>query len=99
MRILVVLIIVLCNLSNCTTHTTYPSAILQAENCMNTSPDSALTLLQEITDSIADYPEEVQMYWHLLTIQAKDKQYIVHTSDSLINSIVEFYEDVVIRKN
>lgn len=92
MRILVVLIIVLCNLSSCTTHTTYPSAILQAENCMNTSPDSALTLLQEITDSIADYPEEVQMYWHLLTIQAKDKQYIVHTSDSLINSIVEFYE-------
>lgn len=92
MRILVVLIIVLCNLSSCTTHTTYPSAILQAENCMNTSPDSALTLLQEITDSIADYPEEVQMYWHLLTIQAKDKQYIVHTSDSLINRIVEFYE-------
>ena len=41
---------------------------------------------------ITDYPEEVQMYWHLLTIQAKDKQYIVHTSDSLINSIVEFYE-------
>lgn len=92
MRILVVLIIVLCNLSSCTTHTTYPSAILQAENCMNTRPDSALTLLQGMESGITDYPEEVQMYWHLLTIQAKDKQYIVHTSDSLINRIVEFYE-------
>ena len=92
MRILVVLIIVLCNLSSCTTHTTYPSAMLQAENCMNTRPDSALTLLQGMESGITDYPEEVQMYWHLLTIQAKDKQYIVHTSDSLINRIVEFYE-------
>ena len=92
MRLLVVLIIVLYNLSNCTTHTTYPPAMLQAENCMNTRPDSALTLLQGMESGITDYPEEVQMYWHLLTIQAKDKQYIVHTSDSLINSIVEFYE-------
>ena len=93
MRILVVLIIVLCNLSSCTTHTTYPSAILQAENCMNTRPDSALTLLQGMESGITDYPEEVQMYWHLLTVQAKDKQYIIHTSDSLINRIVRFYEE------
>ena len=59
---------------------------------MNARPDSALKMLQELEDSISIYPEETRMYWHLLTIQAKDKQYIVHTSDSLINSIVEFYE-------
>ena len=29
----------------------------------------------------------------LLAILAKDKQYITHTNDSLINRIVEFYED------
>ena len=33
------------------------------------------------------------MYWHLLTIQAKDKQYVIHTSDSLINQIVQYYEE------
>ena len=93
MRLLVVLIIVLYNLSNCTTHTTYPPAMLQAENCMNTRPDSALTLLRGMESGITDYPEEVQMYWHLLTVQAKDKQYIIHTSDSLINRIVRFYEE------
>jgi tetratricopeptide (TPR) repeat protein len=65
----------------------------QAEECMNICPDSALTLLQGMEDSIADYPEEVQRYWHLLTIQAKDKQYITHTSDSLINQIVQYYEE------
>lgn len=59
---------------------------------MNTRPDSALILLEGMADCIHTFPEETQMYWHLLTIQAKDKQYITHTSDSLINHIVEFYE-------
>ena len=60
---------------------------------MNTRPDSALHLLQSMADTVSMLPEEAQMYYHLLTIQAKDKRYITHTSDSLINHIVEFYED------
>lgn len=79
-------------LTGCTSRTIYPSILQQAENCMNTRPDSALRLLQGIADSICTYPKETQMYWHLLTIQAKDKLYITHTSDSLINHIVKFYE-------
>ena len=80
-------------LISCTSSpSTYPTAMQQAEHSMNSRPDSALTLLEGMTDSIGNYPKETQMYWHLLTIQAKDKQYIVHTSDSLINSIVKFYE-------
>lgn len=80
-------------LISCTSSpSTYPTNMKKAENYMNTRPDSVLILLQGLADSINVYPEETQMYWHLLTIQAKDKQYIVHTSDLLINSIVEFYE-------
>ena len=71
----------------------YPQTLRQAESMMNTRTDSALHLLQGMADSIAMLPEEAQMYYHLLTIQAKDKQYITHTSDSLINRIVSFYED------
>ena len=71
----------------------YPHTLQQAESVMNARPDSALHLLQGMADSIATLPEEAQMYYHLLTIQAKDKQYITHTSDSLINRIVSFYED------
>ena len=87
------IIILLTSLSACQ-HPDYPQSILQAENIMSTRPDSALKLLQNITDSVAMLPEESQMYYHLLTIQAKDKQYITHTSDSLINRIVEFYKDL-----
>ena len=77
---------------SCTAPTVYPPLMLQAEECMNDRPDSAKKLLQVIKDSIHTYPIETQMYWHLLTIQADDKQYITHTSDSLINRIVKFYE-------
>ena len=85
--------ILLANIFACQRETTYPLAMQQAESLMNTHPDSALYLLQNMADDVSTLPEEAQMYYHLLTIQAKDKQYITHTSDSLINSIVEFYED------
>ena len=85
--------VILFALSACQQETTYPLAMQQAESLMNTRPDSALHLLQGMADSIFTLPEEAQMYYHLLTIQAKDKQYITHTNDSLINRIVEFYED------
>ena len=60
---------------------------------MDAHPDSAFHLLSAYEDSINTLPEEAQMYYHLLTIQAKDKLYITHTDDSLINRIVQFYEE------
>ena len=77
----------------CQQHTDYPPAMQQAEKLMDTRPDSALHQLQGMADNLAMLSDEAQMYYHLLTIQAKDKQYITHTSDSLINRIVSFYED------
>ena len=79
--------------SACRQHSVYPSVMQQAEALMNTRPDSALTLLDGMADTLAMLPEEARMYHSLLTIQAKDKQYITHTSDSLINRIVTFYEN------
>ena len=77
----------------CHRHTEYPPIMRQAEALMNIRPDSSLHLLQSMEDSISMLPEETQMYYHLLNIQAKDKLYITHTDDSLINRIVSFYED------
>ena len=77
----------------CQQRTAYPPAMQQAEKLMDTRPDSALHQLQGMADTLTMLPDEAQMYYHLLTIQAKDKQYITHTSDSLINRIVSFYED------
>ena len=79
--------------ASCNNSAPYPHTLQQAESLMNARPDSALHLLAGMADSLAMLPEETQMYHHLLTIQAKDKQYITHTSDSLINRIVSFYED------
>lgn len=77
----------------CQRHTDYPPAMQQAEKLMDTRPDSALHQLQGMADTLTMLSDEAQMYYHLLTIQAKDKQYITHTDDSLINRIVVFYED------
>ena len=79
--------------TSCKNSAPYPHTLQQAESLMNTRPDSTLHLLEGMTDSVAILPEEAQMYYHLLTIQAKDKQYITHTTDSLINRIVSFYEN------
>ena len=92
-QILTILLLSLIGFTACRHHTAYPLAIQQAEQLMSTRPDSALTLLQGMADTLATLPEETRMYHQLLTIQAKDKQYITHTSDSLINRIVSFYED------
>lgn len=74
-------------------HKSYPAAMQQAEKCMSVYPDSALLLLSALQDDIKYEPKETQMYYHLLTIQAKDKCYIPHTSDSLVNKVVNFYEN------
>ena len=88
-----ILFLLTVSFSACRQHSVYPSVMQQAEALMGTRPDSALHLLQSMADTVSMLPEEAQMYYHLLTIQAKDKQYITHTSDSLINHIVEFYEN------
>ena len=91
-HLIYILFLLILGFTACGRHTAYPSAMQQAEALMNTRPDSALTLLETMTDTLAMLPEETRMYHQLLTIQAKDKLYITHTSDSLINRIVAFYE-------
>jgi len=79
-------------LTACQRPAAYPLAMQQAEELMNARPDSAWQLLQGMEDTVPLLPEEARMYWHLLTIQAKDKLYITHTDDSLITRIVQYYE-------
>ena len=88
-----ILLLIIISFSACRQDITYPSAMQQAEALMNTRPDSALTLLEAMADTLDMLPEETRMYHQLLTIQAKDKLYITHTSDSFINRIVSFYEN------
>ena len=65
-------------------------ALSQVENCMESNPDSALTLLKQIP-----HPEalggKAQADYALLMTQAMDKNYIIPASDSLISLAVGYY--------
>lgn len=67
-------------------------AVLQrADSLMENHPDSALSLLESIgnTDTLlrAD-----RAYYALLLTQARDKNYIRHTTDSVMHKVVNYYD-------
>jgi len=70
----------------------YPPVLLQADSLVYVEPEEALTLLASVEDSLRNAPTATRKYYQLLTIKAADKAYITHTSDSLIRSLVEYYE-------
>lgn len=63
-----------------------------AESLMDQHPDSALKIMVDFNDT--DYlSEKEKSDYYLLLTEAKDKNYITHTSDSLINTAVKYYEE------
>jgi tetratricopeptide (TPR) repeat protein len=65
--------------------------LLRADSLMEYDPDSALRLLQRI-----DQPQKMRKAerasYALLFTQAQDKNYIEHTSDSLIRTAFDYYQ-------
>ena len=63
----------------------------QVESVVNDHPDSAMVLLQRIEE-----PERLDSAdwarWALLTTQARDKAFINHTTDSVINRVANYYQ-------
>ena len=70
----------------------YPERLQRASQLVEACPDSALGYLDSLGVPLSGLPEEARMYAQLLRIKANDKLYIPHTSDSVINRIVKFYE-------
>ncbi len=70
----------------------YPHVLQLADSLTNICPDSAIVLLKQFKDSASQESKETQMYYQLLTIKAKDKAYIAHTSDSLMLEVLHYYE-------
>jgi len=66
-------------------------AIYQAESFMDVYPDSAFLLLKNILKPEKLSAEEYAT-WCLLMTQARDKNYMEHTSDSMINVAVKYFE-------
>lgn len=79
-------------LFSCVSNVSYPDAMQKAMRCMEVHSDSALIYLSSLDSTIQYEPEETRMYYGLLITQAQDKEYIPHTSDSLMKEVVRFYE-------
>lgn len=65
--------------------------LVQAESLMYSHPDSALQILERM-----EVPSPSNRYqnatWCLLMTQARDKNYLKHTSDSLINIAYDYFK-------
>ncbi|MDO5421845.1 MAG: tetratricopeptide repeat protein [Bacteroides sp.] len=72
-------------------HKPYPQSLITADSLTNVLPDSAITLLKSMENTMQTEPEATQVYYRLLCIKANDKAYIEHTSDSLILPVLHYY--------
>ena len=64
----------------------------EAERLMESRPDSSLSLLESLC-SPEKLPSEDYATWCLLLTQARDKNYLEHTSDSVIEVAVRYFEE------
>ncbi|WP_456087831.1 tetratricopeptide repeat protein [Parabacteroides sp.] len=75
----------------CQKHSHVLPLLQEAETLMPGHPDSSLILLESVR-----FPEKLSeedyATWCLLVTQARDKNYVKHTSDSVINVAVRFFE-------
>ncbi|MBR2459394.1 MAG: hypothetical protein IKB39_08805 [Bacteroidaceae bacterium] len=67
------------------------SIITKAEQLLNTKPDSALAVLDDIRESKEDWPRSQQMRYELVYAQAQNKAYVNFTTDSIVLSLVDYY--------
>ena len=84
--------LIVCILSACGPDKHAESIITEAEQLLNSKPDSALVVLEEIRDSKADWPRSQQMRYELVYAQAQNKAYVNFTTDSIVLSLVDYYE-------
>ena len=97
MRNLLLIIFSLLLLAACTNSAlrTQHSQLAKADSLCSVQPDSALALLSQLESEMLKADKATTMYYQLLRIKAADKAYITHTSDSLIQEVLQYY----IRKN
>lgn len=77
----------------CTRHG-HLQSLKDADSLCYTNPDSAISLLQSMQKRIDNSPEETQMHYRLLCIQAKDKAGKMEPKEEKgnITAIVDYYE-------
>lgn len=88
----ILLLLILVYLLACTHHQTIEllPELTRAESLMYDHPDSALSVLENMNPPSPTNKLQ-NATWSLLLVQARDKNYIKHTSDSLINVAYDYF--------
>lgn len=79
--------------ASCSRHQDVNALLVHADSVMEAHPDSALNILQNIGCKELNTQEE-RAYYALLLTQARDKNYITQTDDSLILTAVHYYDSI-----
>lgn len=82
------LLVLLIAVTGCSGH--YDERLQHIEGIVSDNPQQALDSLASIDSDLL--PEQDWHFYDLLTIKAKDKAYITHTSDSLILDVIDYFD-------
>ena len=80
-------------LTACSGNPKVDALIACADSLMASRPDSSLHLLDSVEAQMADAPKSVRMRYQLLRHKAMNKAYVTFTSDSVMNEVVEYYDN------
>lgn len=78
-------------LTACTDRKEYNELLIQADSLIQSSPDSALNILEGIMPNSLNTKAD-HAYYALLLTKARDKNYILQKNDSLIETAVRYYD-------
>ncbi|MCI1740994.1 MAG: hypothetical protein LKI18_01030 [Prevotella sp.] len=78
-------------LASCGRNAKLMTTLDTADRLMENRPDSALSLLSGLKDSVRDGSKSVQMRYELMKTEAEDKCYITHTSDSTMLVVTNYF--------
>lgn len=82
------LLVLLMAVTGCSRH--YDERLQHIAGIVSDNPQQALDSLASIDSDLL--PERDRHFYDLLTIKAKDKAYITHTSDSLILDVIDYFD-------
>lgn len=91
-KVLLPIIASLLLICSCHRRPVYPPQFLVVDSLASVQPDSAIALLEALKADSPQWDKATQMYHKLLTVKAHDKAFITHTSDSLMLSVLNYYE-------
>ena len=86
-----VILLAACLLTACGKRGPHEALFQEVETIVNERPDSALALLETI-ERPETLPEREWARYALLSTEAHDKNYDLHSSDSTINQVVAYYD-------